>query len=174
MLPQVTLAAVLVAAASSSLAGDACTIEVGPMERFVQGYDLVVQPGERLTHVTALRGRVIVRGGAEVDEAMALGGDVVLEAGARVNGSATSIGGTVAVQGNAWVGENAVALGGEVVRSRESWVGGNVIALAVKVGDQTLTQSISQRLGDLARCKVVQVRARAASPTVQTGSGTPL
>ncbi len=173
MLPQIAIAAVLVAAAPA-LADDACTIEIGPMERFVQGHDVVVQPGERLTHVTALRGRVVVRGGAEVDEAMALGGDVVLEAGARVNGSVTSIGGTVAVQGNAWVGENAVALGGEVVRSRESWVGGNVIALGVKVGDQSLARSISQKLGDLARCKVVQVRARVAAPASDAGPGTPL
>ncbi len=170
MLPQIVIAAALAAAAAPALAGDACTIEIGPMERFVQGRDVVVQPGERLTHVTALRGRVVVRGGAEVDEVMALSGDVVLEAGARVNGSATSIGGNVAVQGNAWVGENAVALGGEVVRSRESWVGGNVVELAVKVGDQSLAQSISQRLGDLARCKVVQVQARTASPRVETGT----
>jgi len=169
MLPQVTLAAALLAAASPARPGDACTIEVGPRERFAQGQDVVVQPGEHLTQVTALRGRVIVRGGAEVDDVMALGGDLVLEAGARVNGSVTSVGGKVAIQGNAWVGQNAVSLGGEVVRSRESWVGGNVVALAVKVGDQSLAQSIAQKLGDLARCKVVQVRARV--PPEDPGAG---
>jgi hypothetical protein len=173
MLPQATIAAALLAATSTALGGDACTVEIGPAERFVQGRDVVVQPGEHLTHVTALRGRVIVRGGAEVDEAMALGGDVILEAGARVNGSVTSVGGKVAIQGNAWVGENAVSLGGEVVRSPQSWVGGNVIALAVKVGDQSLAQSISQKLGDLAQCTVVQVQARVAGPAA-AGAGTPL
>ena len=167
MLPQATVAVALLAAGSTALGGDACKLEIGPSERFAQGQDVVVQRGERLTHVTALRGRVIVRGGAEVDEAMALGGDVVLEAGARVNGSVMSVGGKVAIQGNAWVAENAVSLGGEVLRSPDAWVGGNVIALAVQVGDQTLAQSISQKLGDLARCKVVQVRVRAPSQAAQ-------
>jgi NDP-sugar pyrophosphorylase family protein len=172
MLLQVTLAAALLGAATPALSGEACSVEIGARERFAQGRDVVVQPGEHLAQVTALRGRVVVRGGAEVDDAMALGGDVVLEAGARVNGSVTAVGGKVAVQGNAWVGENAVALGGEVVRSPESWVGGNVIALWVQVGDQTLAQSISQKLGDLAGCRVVEVQARAAAPAA--GPGTPL
>ncbi len=171
MLSQAAIAAVLLAAAPPAVAADGCTVEVGPAERFAQGRDVVIQPGERLTHDTVLRGRIVVRGGAEVDEAMAVGGDVILEAGARVNGSATSIGGKVAVQGNAWVGENAVSLGGEVVRSPESWVGGNVVGLAVQVGDQSLAQSIGRKLGDLARCKVVQVRAPAASPQAGAGAG---
>ncbi|HET6440346.1 MAG TPA: hypothetical protein VFG59_19940 [Anaeromyxobacter sp.] len=167
------VAAVLVAFAPPARGGDgACTVEVGPGERFTQGRDAVVQPGEHLQHVTALRGRVVIRGGAEVDEAMALGGDLVLEPGARVNGSVNSVGGNVFIQGNAWVSGDAVSLGGEVQRSKESWVGGNVIALAVKVGDQTLARAISERLGDLARCTVVQVRAHPAAAAGDDGGKT--
>jgi NDP-sugar pyrophosphorylase family protein len=158
MLRQVA-AAVLLAAVVPARADDACSIQVGPSERFAQGQDLIVQPGERLTQVTALRGRVIVRGGAEIDEALSLAGDVVLEPGARVNGSVTSIGGNVVIHGNAWVREHAVSIGGSVERAPESWVGGSVVALAVQVGDGSLAQSIAQRL---ARCKIVQVHAGAA------------
>jgi len=93
----------------------------------------------------------------------------VLEPGARVNRSATSIGGNVILQGDAWVGENATSLGGEVQRGREAWVGGNVVALAVKVGDDSLSKAISSKLGDLARCKVVQVRVRAGDGEVPEG-----
>jgi len=163
MLPHTAVAAALLAAAVPVAGGDGqagCTIQLGPRERLEQGRDAVVLPGEHLASVTAVRGRVVVRTGAEVDEAMALGGDLVLEPGARVNRSATSIGGNVVLQGDAWVGENAVSLGGEVQRGRQAWVGGNVVALAVKVGDDTLSQAISRKLGDLARCKVVQVRVR--------------
>lgn len=160
MLLHATIAAAVLAAAVPTPGDDTCTVEVGPSERFAQDRDVVVQPGERLTSVTALRGRVVVRGGAEVDEAMALGGDVVLEPGARVNQSVTSVGGSVRLQGNAWVGENALSLGGEVDRSRQAWVGGNVIALALKMGDESLARIVSRKLDDLARCKVVQVRVR--------------
>lgn len=83
MLPHAVLAVALLSAVSPVLGDETCTVQVGPAERFVQGRDAVVQPGEKLTNVTALRGRVIVRGGAEVEDAMALGGDLVLEAGAR-------------------------------------------------------------------------------------------
>ena len=161
MLPQTALAAAVLAAATPVLGGDGdpdCTIQLAPRERFEQGRDAVVLPGEHLASVTALRGRVVVRTGAEVDEAMALGGDLVLEPGARVNRSATSIGGNVILQGDAWVGENATSLGGEVQRGPKAWVGGNVVALAVTVGDDSLSKAISRKLGDLARCKVVQVR----------------
>jgi NDP-sugar pyrophosphorylase family protein len=177
MLPQTALAAAFLAATVPVMGGAGgeananCSIQIGPGERFVQGRDAVVQPGEHLQRVTALRGRVVVRTGAEVDEAMALGGDLVLEPGARVNKSVTSVGGNVVLQGDAWVGENAVALGGEVQRGHDAWVGGNVIALAVKVGDQSLAQSITQKLGDLARCQVVQVHVRTATPEVGSGAG---
>jgi len=172
MLPQTAIAAAFLAAATPVLGGDGdagCTIELGPRERLEQGRDAVVLPGEHLQSVTALRGRVVIRTGAEVDEAMALGGDLVLEPGARVNRSATSIGGNVVLQGDAWVGENAVALGGEVQRGPEAWVGGNVVALTVKVGDESLSQAISRKLGDLARCKVVQVHVRAGDGAARDG-----
>ncbi|HVO21609.1 MAG TPA: hypothetical protein VMU15_20285 [Anaeromyxobacter sp.] len=169
MLPHPAVAAAFLAAAVLAAAVPAtgrdgqtgCTIQLGPRERLEQGRDAVVLPGEHLASVTALRGRVVVRTGAEVDEAMALGGDLVLEPGARVNRSATSVGGNVILEGDAWVGENATSLGGEVQRGREAWVGGNVVALAVKVGDDTLSQAISRKLGDLAGCKVVQARLSA-------------
>jgi hypothetical protein len=160
MLPQAALTAVFLTAASPVLGGDECSLQIGPGERFEQGHDLVVQPGEHLQRVTALRGRVVVRSGAEVDEAMALGGDVVLEPGARVNGSATSVGGNVELLGNAWVGENAMSFGGEVRKANEAWVGGNMVALAVKVGDDSLAKAIGEKLSALGRCKVIQIRAR--------------
>lgn len=160
MLPQAALTAALLATASPVLGGDECSVQIGPDERFEQGRDLVVQPGERLQRVTALRGRVIIRSGAVVDEAMAMGGDLVLEPGARVNGSATSVGGNVELLGNAWVGGNAMSFGGEVRRAGEAWVGGNAIGLAVKVGEETLARTIGKKLAELGRCKVIQVRAR--------------
>jgi hypothetical protein len=172
MLPQTALVAAVLAAATPVLGGDGapdCTIQLGARERFEQGRDAVVLPGEHLRSVTALRGRVVIRTGAEVDEAMALGGDLVLEPGARVNRSVTSIGGNVVLQGDAWVGENAMSLGGEVQRGPRAWVGGNVVALAVKVGDDSLSQAISRKLGDLARCKVVQVRVRVNDGEARVG-----
>jgi hypothetical protein len=158
MLPHAALTAALLAAATPVLGGDECSVQIGPDERFEQGRDLVVQPGERLQRVTALRGRVIIRSGAVVDEAMALGGDLVLEPGARVNGSATSVGGNVELLGNSWVGENAMSFGGEVRRAKEAWVGGNAIGLALRVGEETLARTIGKKLSELGRCKVIQVR----------------
>lgn len=163
MLPHATLAAALLAAASPvlpALGEEECSVQIGPLERFEQGRDLVVERGEHLERVTSLRGRVVVRSGAVVEEAMAIAGDLILEPGARVNGSATSVGGNVELLGNAWVGENAMSFGGSVRRAKEAWVGGNVVSLSVKVGDASLAKTIGDKLSLLGRCKVVEVKAR--------------
>jgi NDP-sugar pyrophosphorylase family protein len=166
----VVAAAVL--AASAVQADESCTVEVGPGERFEQDRDAVVQRGERLRNVTTLRGRVIVKSGAEVDEAMAVGGDLVVEPGGKVNRSATSVGGDVQLEGDAKVGESVVSLGGDVIRSREAQVGGTVVAFSVKVGDRTLAESIEKQIA-APRCKVVQVQVKSAA-TTGTGRGAAL
>jgi UDP-3-O-[3-hydroxymyristoyl] glucosamine N-acyltransferase len=158
MVTHAAVAAALLAAAAVR-ADEPCTVEVGPGERFEQDRDAVVQPGEKLRTVTSLRGRVIVRSGAEVDEAMAVGGDLVIEAGAKVNRGATSVGGDVELKGDAQVGQSAVSLGGEVLRSKEARVGGNVVAFSVRLGDRSLMEQIEREVGK-PRCKVVQVSAR--------------
>jgi NDP-sugar pyrophosphorylase family protein len=163
----VVAAAVL--AAGLARGDETCTVEVGPGERFEQDKDAVIQPGERLRNVTALRGRVIVRGGAEVDEAMAVGGDLVVEPGGKVNRSATSVGGDVRLIGDARVGESVVSLGGEVIRSKEAQVGGTVVAFSVKVGDRSLAQSIEHQVG-ASRCKVVQVPEHPAASATARGT----
>ena len=163
MLPHAALAAAVLVASSPvvpALGAEECWVQIGPLERFEQGRDLVVEPGEHLQRVTALRGRVVVRSGAVVDEAMAIAGDLVLEPGARVNGSVTSVGGNVELLGNAWVGENAMSVGGSVRRAEEAWVGGNVVSLSVKVGDASLSKTILDKLSLLGRCKVVEVKGR--------------
>jgi NDP-sugar pyrophosphorylase family protein len=170
----VVAAAVLSAAVvqSAAQAEETCTVEVGPGERFEQDHDAVVQAGERLKNVTALRGRVIVKSGAEVDEAMAVGGDLVVEPGGKVRRSATSVGGDVQLRGDAQVGESAVSLGGEVIRSKDARVGGTVVAFSVRVGDRSLSESIERQLAT-PRCKVVQVAERPAA-AAGTGRGTAL
>jgi hypothetical protein len=164
--------ATAVLAAGAVRAEETCTVEVGPGERFEQDRDVVVQPGEHLRNVTALRGRVVVKGGAEVDEAMAVGGDLVVEPGGKVNRGATSVGGDVRLRGDARVGESVVSLGGDVIRSKDAQVGGTVVAFSVKVGDRSLAQSIERQIA-APRCKVVRAAERPAA-AVGTGRGQPL
>ena len=164
------LVAAAILAAGAVQAEETCTVEVGPGERFEQDRDAVVQRGERLRNVTALRGRVIVKAGAEVDEAMAVGGDLVVEPGGKVNRGATSVGGDVELKGDAQVGESVVSLGGEVIRSKEARVGGTVVAFSVRVGDRSLAESIERQL-TAPRCRVVQATDR---PEGGTGRGAAL
>lgn len=172
MLTHAAIAAAVLAVSTIAAAQvrEDCTVEVARDERFEQDRDAVVQPGERLRSVTSLRGRVVLRSGAEVDEAMAVGGDLVVEPGARVRRTATSVGGDVVLKGDAEVGESAVSLGGEVIRSKEAKVGGNVFAFAVRVGDRTLAETLERKIGEVARCKVVRVRARGAPAGTDRGA----
>ena len=69
-----------------------CTIQVKKGDLAAEGRDLAVEAGSRVSHAVAVRGNVVLRKGADVDEAAALGGSgshAAAMAGARVAKAAT-------------------------------------------------------------------------------------
>ncbi|NTX02382.1 MULTISPECIES: hypothetical protein [Myxococcus] len=124
--------------------------------RAVQGTDLVIEAGDKVTDAVAVDGNVIIRKGARVDDAVAIRGRVIVEAGARVTGDAVSMGGEVRIQNGARVDGSAIALGGKLTVDKDGVIGGDRVSLSFEIGGKDLLRGfIEEALEEETGCHII-------------------